>query len=125
IRGRGRRAVAAVRHAVEQDAARMRHVDGLGDREGRRVLHHLAGIARRKLDVRNDGVVRIFRVQLTVETAAQGLILASLSEGLPLIGWRLALFDDDARHAGVEGGATEQSITEYGSGEGCAVDHVW
>ena len=102
----------------------MRHVDRLRDREGRRVLHHPAGIARRKLDVRNDGVVRVFRVQLAVEAPAQNLVLAGLSEALPLIGRRLALFDYDARHAGVQRGATEQAITDYGGNEGGAVDHV-
>jgi hypothetical protein len=102
----------------------MRHVDRLRDREGRRVLDHPAGIARRKLDVRNDRIARVFRVEFTVETAAEGLILAGISEGLPLIGWRLALYDYDARHAGVQSGTTEHGITEKRGGEDWAVDHV-
>jgi hypothetical protein len=56
--------------------------------------------------------------------AAQNLVPTSLSEGLPLIGRRLALFDFDARYTRVQRGATEQAITDYGGGEGDAVDHV-
>ena len=65
----------------------------------------------------------IFRVELAEEMAAQDFILAGLAEGLCLVGRRLALFDDDARHAGVECGASEQAGNEKGD-EGGTGDHV-
>ena len=68
-------------------------------------------------------VVGIFRVELAEEMAAEGFKLAGFAEGLCLVGRRLALFDDDARHAGLEFGAGEQAGNEKGD-EGGAGDHV-
>src|SRR2546427_559059 len=63
----GGTAPAAIRHAVKEDAARFRHIDRLGEGEGRRILHHPPRIAGRELNVGDDGIVGIFGIELAEE----------------------------------------------------------
>ena len=96
-----RSAAAAIRHGVKENAARFRHIDWLGESEGGGVLHHAARIARGELNVGDDGIVRVFGVELPVEAAAQRLVLAGGAEGLAVKGRRLALLHYDAYDAGI------------------------
>ena len=74
----------------------------LGDRESRRVLHHAAGIARRELDVGDDGVVRVLGIEFAKEPPCDRFIL---SGSAALVDYETS----DAR-AGASGGEQEQDL---------------
>jgi hypothetical protein len=69
-----RRAVAAVDHAVDQDAGRLGQIDRPGQRERRDVLGAPLGVARRQGEVLDDRVAPIGHVHLTVDAAADDLV---------------------------------------------------
>ena len=108
IGGAHRRAVAAIRDAVVEDPVRPGHVDGFGEGEGGAVFNHSAGVPRRELDVVDDAVVRVFRVDFAVEAAAEDFIGAGLAEELPAKRGRLALLNDYAGDSGVSAGHADQ-----------------
>ena len=69
-----RRAVAAIDDRIHQHAAGFRAVDRLHQREGADVLDLAARVARRELDVGDEGVLRIGGIELAVELAAEPLV---------------------------------------------------
>ena len=97
---------AAIRHVVPQEAARLRHVDRLGDDE-RRDVADLAVRVLAELDVLDDLVARIVGIELAEGAAGDLLVLA----GVAVSGARRAfaergrdrLVDDDFGDAGVSG----------------------
>ncbi len=71
FRAHCRRPAAAIDHRIHQHAARLRHVDRLDQRERRNVFHLAARVARRELDIGDERILRICRVELAVGLAAQ------------------------------------------------------
>ena len=74
----------AVGHVVPHQVARLRHVDRLHQLERGRVLDHAARIARRELDVLDDGIVRIVGIEFAEGAAGERLVLAGAAEVVPL-----------------------------------------
>jgi hypothetical protein len=88
---------AAIGNVVPHQAARLRHVHRLADDERRHVFDLAARVRRRKLQVGNDLVRLVERIELTEGEAPDLFIGDAGSAG----GWRRAL-DDDLRDAGFD-----------------------
>ena len=103
-----RRSCTAVRNRVEQNTARLRHIDGLHQHEGAGVLDEAFGIAGRERDVGDDRIVRVLRIQLAGEMAAQGFVG----------GGGFALLNIQAGDAGIRSKGTQQRNGKNSTGHG-------
>ena len=112
--------VAAVVHVVEEDAIPLRHVVGLDEVEVGRVLDHPARVAGRELDVLDDGVARIARVDLAEGGPDQLVEGAHVSEDLAFERGRRG-GDDDACDAGLR--ARRERERDGDQQEGNATGH--
>ena len=65
-----RLAVAAVDDLVQEHARRLRHIHRFGQGERRDVFHLPERVPRRHVEILNDRVVRILRIDLSVHLAA-------------------------------------------------------
>ena len=94
-----RLAVAAVDDLIKEHACRLRHIYRLGQRERRDVFHLPARVSRGQIEILNDGVVRILRIDVAVHLAADEFERPGGSDGLSVV-HRLARGDfesDDLR----------------------------
>ena len=99
--------VAAVVDAVEDLAVPALHLDRLQHVEGGAELHEPARIARRAVEIHDDGVQRIVRIHFHVHGAVEPLVR---TDGAELHAARegAALLDDDAHDARLgQGGAQD------------------
>ena len=86
---------AAIGHVMPQQVAALREVDRFDDLESGDIFDHAALVSRRQVNVLNDGVVRILRIDLAIGAAGQGFIRPGGSEAGAAKGGRGPRFDDD------------------------------
>ena len=79
--------------------AAFRKVNGLRDMKRSGILHHATRVAWRELDVLDDGVMRIVRIQLAEGTAGNGLVRTGDSEGRAVLGRGNLGIHSDLDHA--------------------------
>ncbi|HWF96441.1 MAG TPA: hypothetical protein VG291_15905 [Xanthobacteraceae bacterium] len=94
---------AAIGHVVPHQAARPRHVDRLHQLKRGGVLDHPTRIAGRELDVLDDRIVRIVRIELPEGAPGQGFVGAGAAEARPVEGGRHLRVDDDLGHPRLRG----------------------
>ena len=81
IQERSDELVAAVDDVVDESVIALCQVDGLEHREGHRVLDVSAGVARRSLDVLDDPVEGMVRIDLAGDYTVELLVGPGASEG--------------------------------------------
>ena len=72
--------VAAIDDVVEDPAVTVREVDGLEDVDVDRILDHAPLIARREVDVRDEGIAAVRWIDLGIGAGKDLLVLADASE---------------------------------------------
>src|SRR5207244_3804822 len=81
---------------IDQNAARLGIVQRLGHGKRGRIFHHAASVPRRKLQVRDDAVKRILRIELAIGAPPESFVGSGVFERLLLVRRRFALLDDDS-----------------------------
>ena len=106
--------VPAVHHVVQQHAIALRRIEWPQQGERRDVLHPAARVSWRQLDVGDDGIQRIVRIEFAKRAARQRLVLSGRTECRAVEGGRDLLVDDNPGDlgAGRRGPGTRRRCAE-------------
>jgi len=75
--------------------AALRHVDRFDQEECRHVFNLAVRVPRNKLNVCDDGIVRIFRIEFAERAAGKRFILTGRTKGSAIKGWGDLCIDHD------------------------------
>ena len=107
-------AVAAIDDRIHEHAARLRQVRGHHQRERRDVIDAAARIARRQVDVLDDAVAPIARIDFAVHASADVHVRAGAAKRLAT-GDRIARGDLEPRHLRAGGRRRQHQQRRYGA----------
>ena len=117
VEGGEEQPVAPVGHRVDEDAARPGEVHRPPQRERRDVLHQAPRVAGRQVEVGNDCVAGVPRVEFAEGAPGDPLVSPGGAEGFPPVGGGLLRVDDNPRHPRLGRGGDEQAEAHHRKGD--------